>query len=167
MCLFLQIVEFAKALLREYMHKHNFKETLRAFDAECPRSEATIESRQVCVTPPVGSWGTTHTGTQPLRENRGNCTELLQSSPSTRGIGFGLFTPHTVVGATPRGWVWVRLFYFQFAVLDRASHQSPTQVPVGWGGGGYKASSQSIRYRSGLLDCGILRGKNIRGPRLY
>uniref|UniRef100_A0A7S1IWY4 mitogen-activated protein kinase kinase n=1 Tax=Eutreptiella gymnastica TaxID=73025 RepID=A0A7S1IWY4_9EUGL len=42
-----QIAEFAKALLREYMHKHNFKETLRAFDAECPRSEATIESRQV------------------------------------------------------------------------------------------------------------------------
>ena len=39
----------AQALLREYMHRRGFKATLAAFDAECPRTETTISSRQLMV----------------------------------------------------------------------------------------------------------------------
>ncbi|CCW70274.1 unnamed protein product, partial [Phytomonas sp. Hart1] len=35
----------AQALLREYMHRRGFFETLRAFDGECHRNERTISSR--------------------------------------------------------------------------------------------------------------------------
>eukprot|EP01063_Lacrimia_lanifica_P023453 TRINITY_DN3098_c0_g1_i1.p1 TRINITY_DN3098_c0_g1~~TRINITY_DN3098_c0_g1_i1.p1 ORF type:complete len:334 (+),score=170.47 TRINITY_DN3098_c0_g1_i1:147-1148(+) len=42
-----QVDELAKALLREYMHKRGFMETLRAFDAEDPRGEFTIGNRSL------------------------------------------------------------------------------------------------------------------------
>ncbi|KAG8343764.1 hypothetical protein ERJ75_001763900 [Trypanosoma vivax] len=37
----------AQALLREFMHRRGYTKTLRAFDAECPRDERTISSRQL------------------------------------------------------------------------------------------------------------------------
>lgn len=40
-----RIGELAKALLREFMHKRGYKETLKAFDAECPRGSGTLDSR--------------------------------------------------------------------------------------------------------------------------
>jgi len=40
------VPELARALLREYLHKRGWKETLRAFDAECPRGTGTLDSRQ-------------------------------------------------------------------------------------------------------------------------
>eukprot|EP00668_Euglena_longa_P046349 GGOE01062034.1.p1 GENE.GGOE01062034.1~~GGOE01062034.1.p1 ORF type:complete len:554 (-),score=207.83 GGOE01062034.1:165-1826(-) len=42
-----RIEELSKALLREFMHKRGYKETLKAFDAECPRGSGTLDSRQV------------------------------------------------------------------------------------------------------------------------
>ncbi|CAD2216845.1 hypothetical protein ADEAN_000432300 [Angomonas deanei] len=40
-----QVRLLSEALLREYMHKLGFKETLKAFDEENPRGEETISSR--------------------------------------------------------------------------------------------------------------------------
>eukprot|EP00759_Apiculatamorpha_spiralis_P052170 PhF_6_TR5619/c0_g1_i2/m.8151 len=42
-----QIEELSRALLREYMHKKKYFETLRIFDEECPRTTNTINSRAV------------------------------------------------------------------------------------------------------------------------
>jgi ubiquitin carboxyl-terminal hydrolase MINDY-3/4 len=40
-----QVDLLSQALLREFMHKRHFKETLAMFDEECPRDERTISSR--------------------------------------------------------------------------------------------------------------------------
>eukprot|EP01064_Diplonema_japonicum_P027421 TRINITY_DN3958_c0_g1_i1.p1 TRINITY_DN3958_c0_g1~~TRINITY_DN3958_c0_g1_i1.p1 ORF type:complete len:321 (+),score=59.38 TRINITY_DN3958_c0_g1_i1:35-964(+) len=40
-----QVVELAKALLREYMHKRGYSRTLKAYDEEDPRTEYSISSR--------------------------------------------------------------------------------------------------------------------------
>ncbi|CUG87053.1 Hypothetical protein, putative [Bodo saltans] len=37
----------AQALLREFLHRKGFKQTLGVFDQECPRDEKTISSRQL------------------------------------------------------------------------------------------------------------------------
>eukprot|EP01060_Flectonema_neradi_P034225 TRINITY_DN5947_c0_g1_i3.p2 TRINITY_DN5947_c0_g1~~TRINITY_DN5947_c0_g1_i3.p2 ORF type:complete len:165 (+),score=35.19 TRINITY_DN5947_c0_g1_i3:109-603(+) len=42
-----QIDEVAVGMLREYMHKRGYKETLSVFDTEMPRSDVTIQSRQL------------------------------------------------------------------------------------------------------------------------
>lgn len=42
-----QVELLAQALLREFMHRRGYTKTLRAFDAECPRDERTISSRQL------------------------------------------------------------------------------------------------------------------------
>jgi hypothetical protein len=42
-----QVELLAQALLREYMHRKQFKRTLAAFDAEHPRDERTVSSRAV------------------------------------------------------------------------------------------------------------------------
>ena len=42
-----QVDELAKALLREYMHKRGFLETLQAFDEEDARTPNTIQSRKL------------------------------------------------------------------------------------------------------------------------
>ena len=42
-----QVDLLAIALLREYMSKKKYKETLEVFEVECPRSELTITSRSV------------------------------------------------------------------------------------------------------------------------
>lgn len=40
-----QVDQLSQALLREYMHKKQFKETLKVFDEENPRNDKTISSR--------------------------------------------------------------------------------------------------------------------------
>eukprot|EP00755_Sulcionema_specki_P017455 Sspe_Gene.64412::Locus_38055_Transcript_1_1_Confidence_1.000_Length_2087::g.64412::m.64412 len=40
-----QVDELAQALLREYLHKKGFQETMRIFDTEQPRTDRTISSR--------------------------------------------------------------------------------------------------------------------------
>lgn len=42
-----QVDLLAQALLREFLHRRGFRDTLRAFDEECPRGESTISSRMV------------------------------------------------------------------------------------------------------------------------
>lgn len=42
-----QVDLLAQALLREYMHRRGFRETLKTFDAENPRDERTISSRAI------------------------------------------------------------------------------------------------------------------------
>lgn len=42
-----QVDLLAQALLREFMHRKKFSETLSTFDAECPRTEKTVSSRAV------------------------------------------------------------------------------------------------------------------------